>query len=126
MLSRCYRTNDDSYCRYGALGVSVAPEWHSYPAFAASVGARPFPGASLDRIDPFGNYEPGNVRWATPAMQARNKRAVKLWYEPSSQEAAPMVDWAARLGISKELAHWRMKTWGTFEKGRTWLLQRTP
>lgn len=26
----------------------------------------------------------------------------------------------AQLGISKELAHWRFKAWGTFEKGVAW------
>ena len=31
-------------------------------------------GHSLDRIDPYGNYEPGNLRWADRRTQANNIR----------------------------------------------------
>jgi hypothetical protein len=45
----------------------------SFDEFWQELGERPV-NASLDRIDPKGNYEPGNVRWATVAEQNRNRR----------------------------------------------------
>lgn len=47
--------------------------FESYKQFLAEIGPRP-ERMSLDRIDPNGHYEPGNVRWATFAEQCRNRR----------------------------------------------------
>ena len=55
--------------------VTVCDRWrNSYDAFLADVGRRPSAKHSLDRIDPAQGYAPGNVRWATRAMQARNTK----------------------------------------------------
>lgn len=53
--------------------VSVCPEWDDFWQFVADVGDRP-EGLTLDRIDPWGDYEPGNVRWATYSQQNYNRR----------------------------------------------------
>ena len=36
---------------------------------------------SQDRINPFGNYEPGNVQWADLETQARNKKHLQKYYK---------------------------------------------
>lgn len=77
MVSRCHRPGCREFRWYGAKGVSVCAAWReSFEAFLADVGPRPGPEYTLDRFpDPAGNYEPGNVRWATAKEQAANKRA---------------------------------------------------
>ena len=73
MKSRCYRPKDIHYHLYGGRGIAVCASWlESFENFYADMGARPN-GASLDRIDPNGNYERSNCRWATLIEQANNK-----------------------------------------------------
>ena len=71
--ARCNNPKEPAYKWYGAKGVSVCPRWDRFENFLADMGRRPH-GRSLDRIDPFGNYEPGNCRWATAMEQRHNQR----------------------------------------------------
>lgn len=81
--TRCFNSTHPSYRNYGARGISMAPEWRNdFELFAKSVGDKPSPKHSLDRIDNDGNYEPGNVRWATAVEQATNK----LPYTPQKRD----------------------------------------
>lgn len=62
------------------------------------MGARPSRNHSLDRIDPEGNYEPGNCRWATRSEQNRNKRNhFKLSFEGRTLTVA---GWAEETGLT--------------------------
>lgn len=79
MVKRCHDPRSGEYPRYGARGISVCEPWReSFEAFLNDMGERPFDGASIDRIDNDGNYEPGNCRWATMMEQGQNRRNSQL------------------------------------------------
>jgi hypothetical protein len=100
---RCENPRNASYASYGARGISMCATWsESFDLFLHDMGHRPGPEYSLDRIDPDGNYEPGNCRWALTTVQARNKRTAR-WYEFEGQPAL-LIDIAKFLGISRDRA----------------------
>jgi hypothetical protein len=69
------RTNKRHIRDYQQRGITICPQWfRSFEAFYTDLGDPPSPAHSLDRIDNDGNYEPGNVRWATRSEQQHNKR----------------------------------------------------
>ena len=70
------------------------------------LGIRPV-GTTLDRIDGSKGYDPGNCRWATFKVQARNR--INLTVIDSPLGRIPLVDYAEIIGISKGAAHLRLK-----------------
>ena len=73
MIQRCTNPNDPAFSYYGGRGVTFCDAWKDFTAFFRDMGPRPS-GTSLDRINPYGNYEPGNCRWADRVTQANNTR----------------------------------------------------
>lgn len=74
MRRRCENPDDAAYGYYGGRGIRVCERWQSFDDFLADMGRKPEANSSLDRIDVNGDYSPDNCRWASPTVQARNKR----------------------------------------------------
>lgn len=118
MIARCTNPSHHAYHYYGAVGITVCKRWMDYKNFLADMGNRPSSDYSLDRIDTRKGYKPSNCRWATRSQQQKNKTTTTMY--TNGTFTGTLVECAALVGISKHLAHWRFKTWGTFEKGIAW------
>src|SRR5271166_3195158 len=86
--ARCLRDPD-----YAGRGITICSQWEgSFETFLADIssvlGEKPpvIEGYerywSLDRINNNGNYDIGNVRWATPTQQKLNQRHRRWWKKP--------------------------------------------
>lgn len=77
MKNRCNNPNTPDYQKwYGSKGVQVCDDWNNnfWMFYNWSICHGYNDNLSIDRINPFGNYEPSNCRWATAQQQANNKR----------------------------------------------------
>lgn len=109
MMDRCYREKNANYKYYGGRGIRVCEEWHDILSFEAWVKEHPyFEGATLDRINTDGDYEPNNCRWATMYEQDNNRRntIIVTW----NGETHSLSEWAGITGINRSTLanrYWR-------------------
>lgn len=79
---RCYNPKHARYADYGKRGVALFNDWREdfwlFLEYIQSLPDYGEEGRTLDRIDNDGNYEPGNLRWATKEEQSQNRRLPKL------------------------------------------------
>lgn len=105
MRQRCYNKNKPQFKDWGGRGITVCDEWNSeggFKRFVEYMGDKPTPQHSLDRIDNNGNYEPGNVRWATRYEQAANMHHVT---KTPGVRKTPSGKWMARITVAKKGIH---------------------
>jgi len=126
MKQRCTQKSAAGWMNYGGRGIVVCERWvNSFPNFLEDVGLRPDKRYSLDRINNDGNYEPGNVRWATRSQQRRNSRGL---HHPVTFDGKTrlIADWSKVTGVPAESIGSRLRHGWSVERalftpiGGTW------
>jgi hypothetical protein len=91
--TRCYNKNNPAYKWYGGRGIKICDRWlENIDNFIEDMGTSYYSGATLDRIDVNGNYEPNNCRWVDWIEQANNRRSnTTIEYKDRTQTLAQWV-----------------------------------
>jgi hypothetical protein len=115
MKSRCYNHNREDYAEYGAKGIIVCQEWLdkengfiNFYQWSIENGYQE--NLSIDRINVYGNYEPGNCRWTNDTIQANNK--TNTIYITYKDETKTLSEWSKLLNINYDTLHGRIFTYG--------------
>lgn len=112
MKSRCKNAKTNCYA-----WVTYCKEWENFKNFFADMGERPN-GTTLDRIDPRGNYEPSNCRWADNHTQAINKTNSR--YLTWNGETKHISEWEKITGLKRRTISARILSYGwTVERALT-------
>lgn len=95
MMYRCTNPKSQAWKDYGGRGIKVCERWQGkdgFNNFQSDVGPRPSMRHTLDRYpNNNGNYEPGNVRWATMDLQGKNRRKVGTLQSFTTEELAAEI-----------------------------------
>jgi hypothetical protein len=114
MIQRCTDHNCEAYPNYGGRGIVVCERWRSFPNFLEDMEASFFKGASIERDDVNGDYEPSNCRWATSKEQGRNKRNSIMIETPWGR--MNIAEAAERIGMDRSRFKTRVKLGWTTEQ----------
>jgi hypothetical protein len=108
------------YRLYVSKGVKVWARWQTdYQNWLDYMGPRPSSVHSIDRWpNRAGNYEPGNVRWATPTEQARNTN--RNVYVTIKGERKTLGEWAEISGVNEKTIRTRLEKFGWSTTQAVW------
>lgn len=112
--TRCFNPRSRPYKWYGGRGITMHKSWaNTFEAFRDYVekelGPRVSRRHSIDRINNDKGYVPGNIRWATPEEQNRNRQGTKL-YELAGEFRA-LGEWSEIADIRYDTVKSRVVTY---------------
>ena len=126
IVARCTDPNHQAYAQYGGRGIKFYEAWLSDPAaFSEYISQLPDSGRkgyTLDRINNDGNYEPGNLRFASMPEQQRNRQNThNITHQGKTQ---CLESWADEYGILSGTLYRRLKLGWPMEKALTQRVRR--
>jgi hypothetical protein len=108
IITRCTNSSYRKWENYGGRGIQICDRWMDFNNFYADMGDVPFIGASIDRINNNGNYEPTNCKWSTRTEQGCNKRTNRIvTFQGKTQTVS---QWAREKNIPMKRLWWRLFT----------------
>ena len=116
MKARCYSKTNKAYKDYGGRGIKMHPSWrNSFVVFAEDlhreIGEKPSGRRhSIDRIKNSHGYVPGNIRWALPQTQVKNRRGQKLYKLFGKTQT--LGEWARAAGLEYDRVRQRVLVYG--------------
>lgn len=115
MKNRCLSSSSGGYKAYGAKGVSVCDDWLSFEPFRDWSFSHGYDETlTIERRDPFGNYEPANCCWIPMSQQYLNKRNTLR-----ALDGRRVVEIRQERGISAGAFHRRLKRGWSVERAAT-------
>lgn len=107
MVSRCTRKSSPAFAHYKKRKINLCERWRTFENFLSDMGERPSLAHSLDRHpNNDGNYEPGNVRWATKTEQANNRMTnLQIMYK---NKPYTLMELVRETGVHKDLLRSRL------------------
>jgi hypothetical protein len=114
MKARCSNPAHEKFPIYGGRGIVVCKRWQDFANFHADMGPRPTRQHSLERLERDGNYEPGNVIWATNEVQANNRSSTRML--TLNGETKSLTMWAKQFGVDRRMVTKRLRKGLTLEQ----------
>lgn len=109
--TRCYNKNCKAYGWYGGRGIRMYREWkddfHKFKEYVeTTIGQKPGPAYSLDRVNNALGYVPDNLRWASAKEQNNNRRGNVLVSCFGKAQTVP--EWSRETGINRGTLYERL------------------
>ncbi len=114
---RCTNPGNKRFKDYGGRGIQLYPLWQDdfsafYEYILTALGPKPSSSHSIDRINNDGNYEPGNIRWASTFQQGSNTR--RIHHLTFHGQTKSIADWSRLTGINRSTIRERIERLGWF------------